>query len=107
MDYLIIYGVLAFVTSKAFFLMESYLSNRYLFVAANGQESSLYPVTAGVPQGGAWSPMLFYLYVRHLPSQFTSCLLVSCADDSTLLKVFPTKDLRLTAAAAEINVEFC
>ena len=93
MDYLIIYGVSAFVMSKAFFLMESYLSNRYLFVAANRQESSLYPVTAGVPQGDAWSPMLFYLYVCHISSQFISCLLASCADDSTLLKVCPTKDL--------------
>ena len=58
----------------------------------------------GVPQGGVWSPLLFNLYVRHLPSQLGSCLLVSYADDSTLLKVIPTKDLRLSAAA-EINAD--
>ena len=86
--------------------MESYLSDRYLFVVANGQDSSLYPITAGVPQGGVWSPMLFNLYVHHLPSQFKSCLLVSYADDSTLLKVIPIKDLRLSAAA-EINADLC
>ena len=47
----------------------------------------IYPVMTGVPQGGVWSLLLFNLYVRHLPSQLESCLLVSYADDSTLLKV--------------------
>ena len=64
-----------------------YSSDCYLFVVANGKESSLYPVMTEVPQGGVWSPLLFNLYVRHLPSQLGSCLLVSYADDSTLLKV--------------------
>ena len=57
-------------------------------------------------QGGVWSPLLFNLYVRHLPSQLESCLLVSYADDSTLLKVIPTKDVRLNAAA-KINAGLC
>ena len=91
---------------RAYSLMESYLSDRYLFVVANGQDSSLYPITAGIPQGGVWSPMLFNLYVHHLPSQLKSCLMVSYADDSTLLKAIPTKDLRLSAAA-EINADLC
>ena len=73
---------------------------------ANGQESFLYPITPGVPQGGVWSPMLFNLYVRHLPSQLNSCLLVSYADDSMLLKVIPTKDLRLNTTV-EINADLC
>ena len=86
--------------------MESYLCNRYLFVVPNGQDSSLYLITAGVLQGGVWSPVLFNLYVRHLPSQLKSCLLVSYVDDSTLLKVIPTKDLRLSVAI-EINADLC
>ena len=45
-------------------------------------------------------------YVRHLFPQLKSCLLVSYADDSTLLKVIPTKDLRLSAAV-EINANLC
>ena len=65
------------VHQKAFSLLKSYLSDRYLFVVANGKESSLYPVMTGVPQGGVWSLHLINLYVRHLPSQFRSCLLVS------------------------------
>ena len=80
------------VRQKAFSLMASYLSDRHLFVVANGRESSLYPVTARVPQGGVWSPMLFNLYVRHLPSQLHSYSLVNYADDSTLLKIIPTKE---------------
>ena len=88
---------------KAYSLMESYLSNRYLFVVVNGQDSSLYPITAGIPQGGVWSPMLLNLYARHLLAQLKSCLLVSYA---TLLKVIPTKDLRLSAAD-EINADLC
>ena len=52
--------------------MESYLSNRYLFVVANGQDSSLYPITAGIPQGGVCSPMLFNFYARHLSAQLKS-----------------------------------
>ena len=50
--------------------------------------------------------MLFNLYVRHFQSQLNSCLLVSYADDSTLLKVIPTEDLRLSAAV-EINADLC
>ena len=73
---------------------------------ANGQESSLYPVMVGVPQGGAWSLLLFNLCVCHLPSQLQSCLLVSYAEDSTLLKVNPTKYLKLIAAG-ETNADLC
>ena len=28
----------------------------FVFVVTNGQQFSLYPVTAGLPQGGVWSP---------------------------------------------------
>ena len=94
------------ICRKAFSLLESYLSDQYLFVVANGQESSLYPVMVGVPQGGVWSLLLFNLCVCHLPSQLQSCLLVSYAEDSTQLKVNPTKDLKLSAAA-ETNVDLC
>ena len=55
------------VRLRAFCLLSSY-SVRYLFVVANGQESSLYPISAGVPQSSVWSPMLFNLYVHYLPS---------------------------------------
>ena len=89
---------------KIYSLMCSYLSDRTLFVVAHGDTSSQRPFTAGVPQGGIWSPILFNLYTRHLPVQVSHCDLFSYADDSTLLKVIPTKDDRI-AAADELNAE--
>ena len=90
------------VCGKAFALFRSYLSNRYLYVVANAKESSQYPIQAGVPQGAVWSPMLFNLYVRQLPLQVHHSLLVSYADDSTLLKIVPSREAR-KLAAEEIN----
>ena len=63
-----------------------------------------YPIQAGVPQGAVWSPMLFNLYVQQLPLQVRRyCLLVSYADDSTLLKVVPSRDARALAAKEIIS----
>ena len=90
------------IRGRAFALFQSYLSNRYLYVVANASESSQYPIQAGVPQGAVWSPMLFNLYVRQLPSQVRHSFLVSYADDSTLLKIVPSKEAR-KLAAEEIN----
>ena len=101
-DCFIIYGLLVFVKRLFLCWNHTYLTNVCFFVA-NGQVSSLYPVMAGVPQGGVWSLLLFNLCVRHLLSQLQSCLLVSYAEDSTQLKVNPTK----LSAAAEINVDLC
>ena len=84
--------------------MCSYLSDRTLFVVAHGDTSSRRSFTAGVPQGGIWSPILFNLYTRHLSAQVLHCDLFSYADDSTLIKVIPSKDDRI-AAAAELNAD--
>ena len=46
--------------------------------------------------------MLFNMYVQHLPLQVHHCLLVSYADDSTLLKVVPSRE-SCKLAAEEIN----
>ena len=46
--------------------------------------------------------MLFKMYVRHLLLQVCHCLLVSYADDSTLLKVVPSRE-SCKLAAEEIN----
>ena len=90
------------IHSKAFALFQSYLSDRYLYVVANAQESLQYPIKVGVPQGAVWSPILFNLYVRQLPLQVHHCLLVTYVDDSTLLKVVPLREAH-DLAAKEIN----
>ena len=92
------------VRGKAFTLFQSYLSNRYLYVVANAKESSHYPIHAGVPQGAIWSPILFNLYVWQLPLQVHYCHIVSYTDDSTLLKVVPSKEAR-DLTAREINFD--
>ena len=60
--------------------------------------SDLYSVTVGVPQGAIWSPPLFNLYIRQLPTMVKHSLIVGYADDHTLLKIIPDKSDRLTAA---------
>ena len=89
---------------KAYCLLYSYLCDRDLFVVAHGDTSSRRSFTVGVPQGGIWSPMLFNLYIHHLPTQILHCAFLRYADDSTLIKVVPSKDDRI-AAADEMNVD--
>ena len=84
---------------KVFQLFESYLSNRFIRIVTPLESSDLYPVTAGVPQGAIWSPTLFNLYIRLLPTVVKHSLIVGYADDHTLLKIIPDKSDRVTAAS--------
>ena len=61
--------------------------------------SDLYPVTAGVRQGGYLVPSLLNLYIHQLPTMVKHSLIVGYADDHTLLKIIPDKSDRLTAAS--------
>ena len=49
--------------------------------------------------GEIGTSVLFILSVHHLPSQLNSFSLVSYADDYALLKIIPTKESGLCAAA--------
>ncbi|CAM9980610.1 unnamed protein product, partial [Heterosigma akashiwo] len=62
------------VRSKAYQLFESYLSDRALFVVANGQISERVSIKSGVPQGAIWSPLLFDLFVRNVPQHVREAL---------------------------------
>ena len=75
-----------------------------MFVVAHGDTSCQKPFTAGVPQGGIWSPILFNLYVRYLPTQILHCALLQYADDSTHMKVVLSKEHRIIAAE-EMNAD--
>ena len=61
---------------KAYCFLQSYLSDGNPFVVASGDTSSQQPFTAGVPQGGIWSPLLFNLYICHLSDQGLRILLL-------------------------------
>ena len=54
------------VSSQAFGLISSFLSNRWLQVVLDGSSSQEYPINAGVPQGFI-VPTLFLLYINDLP----------------------------------------
>ncbi|CAM9625752.1 unnamed protein product, partial [Heterosigma akashiwo] len=69
------------VRSKAFKLMQSYLSDRALFVVANGDSSSHRSIKYGVPQGGIWLPLLFDLFIRNVPQRVRETLSLFYADD--------------------------
>ena len=85
------------VGGLAYQLFTSYLSERAMYVATADGQSSMLTVSAGVPQGAVWSPLLFNLYIRFLPSvvQFS---VIGYADDHTLLKIIPLKQDHLRAA---------
>ena len=76
---------------KIFRLFQSYLSNHFIRVVTPLESSGLFPVTAGVPQGAIWSPLLFNLHIRQLPTVVKHSLIVGYADDHTLLKIIPDK----------------
>lgn len=67
--------------------LQSYLSGRQLTVVIDGQSSSPYPISAGVPQGSILGPSLFLLYINdaedHLPP---TTRLAAYADDTTLFQ---------------------
>ena len=78
-------------------------------VVANAEESSHYPIQAGIPQGTIWSPILFNLYVRQLPLQVHYCHIVSYADDSTLLVVLSkeARDFTTRGINSDLNALVC
>ena len=57
-------------------LMESYLSNRQQHTKIHPYKSKLGKTTCGVPQRSSLGPLLFLLYINHLPlvSQFETTL---------------------------------
>ena len=66
-------------------LLQDYLCDRRLQTTINGFTSSLYPISAGVPQGSILGPTLYLLYTNdaedHLPAGVE---LAAYADDTAL-----------------------
>jgi hypothetical protein len=90
-------------SGSALELMKSYFSDRYLYVVAMGIQSGRKKYTAGVPQGGIWSPKLWNFYIQDLPDRILLSLLFKYADDCTLLKVFEPEVRQ--SALAELNAD--
>ena len=85
--------------SKDFYLLKSYLSDRYIRVVTPLDSSDHHSISAGVPQGAIWSPLLFNLYIRLLPRIPKHSLVIGYADDHTLAIIIPRKEDRAIATA--------
>ena len=64
---------------------KSYLSNRCQYVAFNGINSDMLPISTGVPQGSILGPLLFIIYINDLSHATTLFKFICFADDSNLL----------------------
>lgn len=64
-------------------LIQSYLTNRSMYVKINNAQSDLKVITAGVPQGSVLGPTLFNIFISDLPT-FHNSNLALFADDTAL-----------------------
>ena len=65
-----------------------YLSNRYQFVAVDGETSKQLSVVSGVPQGSVLGPLLFILYINNISTIISpGSELNMFADDVALYRI--------------------
>ena len=87
--------------------LQSYLSSRSLRVVLGGQQSSLKPIAAGVPQGSILGPTLFLTYVNDCEEAIPSGVgLAVYADDTTVYQKVPShKELEASSGALQTAVD--
>ena len=81
-------------------LLANYLENREQRVVLNGQTSEWRKIKSGVPQGSVLGPLLFLIYINHLPDGITSICKIF-ADDTSLF----TKVLDINESANKLNTD--
>ena len=74
------------IRGKLLNLLEDDLSNRFQRVLLNRQESSWFPIKAGVPQGSIIEPLLFLIYINDLPDRLNAIGKLF-ADDTSLFSI--------------------
>ena len=62
--------------------MEDYISERKQTVVVNSERSTLWSVTAGVPQGYFIGPLLFLLYINDITDNLTNLARLFAYDTS-------------------------
>ncbi|KAL4085161.1 hypothetical protein QTP88_027453 [Uroleucon formosanum] len=66
--------------------MESYLTDRHFQIRQGSATSNIATISAGVPQGGVLSPILFNIYAADQPST-QNTIVADYADDKVILSV--------------------
>ena len=89
------------VGSEALSWFTSYLTDRTQRVRLNQEVTQWKPVTRGVPQGSCLSPLLFNIFVRHIPT-LTEADCIQFADDITE----SVADMCLAGMAQKLTVSF-
>ena len=79
------------ITPKSLQWLQSYLSNRSLYVNVNSSTSKDFPISAGVPQGSHLGPVLFLAFINDLPDACCSPTEIY-ADDTLLHLIIPKND---------------
>ncbi|KAL4103299.1 hypothetical protein QTP88_018676 [Uroleucon formosanum] len=75
-----------FLPTTLFLLMESYLTDRHFQIRQGSATSNIATISAGVPQGGVLSPILYNIYAADQPST-QNTIVADYADDKVILSV--------------------
>lgn len=84
-----------------------FLANRSQFVHANNVNSSIKPVTSGVPQGSVLGPLLFLIYVNDLPLCVSSSISLFADDCVIYREVTNTTDIELLQNDLQAVADWC
>ncbi len=89
------------VTGSSINLFKSYLSNCKQYVEFKDTASSLLDITAGVPQGSIFGPLLFIIYINDMANVSKIFYSIIYADDTTLTSVLSAF---ITNSSADGNI---
>jgi hypothetical protein len=80
----LLYKLKRIMPSQLYFILKSYLSNRYFDIKTSKDETNYHLIHAGVPQGSVLGPLLYLIYTADIPIT-NETTLASFADDTAIL----------------------
>jgi hypothetical protein len=86
------------IRGKTHKLLTSYLTNRYQYTNALGEDSDKLPLLYGVPQGSCLGPLLFLIYINDICKSTSLAEFVLFADDTNIFVSAKTRKLAYECA---------